>query len=176
MTDSSGYSPPSKGGNGCMDMTRLWLVWSLLLLPGLASAEVYRWVDDNGKVHFTDRPPPGRGEAVDIRPSPDADPAPSSLQVPDRQRMLDMYQHEREERQAAKAEEARQRAERERECRRTANALRRYRAGGPLYEDRPGGRHYFTAAEKDQEMAELRQLLTRHCGGVPADLQPKAGR
>jgi hypothetical protein len=29
----------------------------LLLLPVLAQAQMYRWVDDNGKVHFSDRAP-----------------------------------------------------------------------------------------------------------------------
>jgi hypothetical protein len=159
-----------------MGKTRLWLAWLLVLMPALASAEVYRWVDDSGKVHFTDRPPAGQGEQVEIRPAPAAAPASPPAGVPDRQRLLDMYQHEREQRQEEQAEQARQRAERERECRRAANTLRRYQAGGPLYEDRPGGRYFFTAAEKDQEMAELRALLNKQCGGVPADLQPKGGR
>lgn len=29
----------------------------LLLLPALAQAQMYRWVDDNGKIHYSDRPP-----------------------------------------------------------------------------------------------------------------------
>jgi len=37
------------------------LIWSLVFSFGLAfslgAAEVYKWVDENGVVHFTDRPP-----------------------------------------------------------------------------------------------------------------------
>lgn len=41
-------------------MTRLSLLTGLLALCASlpAAAEIYRWVDDNGRVHFTDQPPP----------------------------------------------------------------------------------------------------------------------
>ena len=35
-------------------MRQLWLV--ILLLPSLALAEVYRWTDANGRVHFGETP------------------------------------------------------------------------------------------------------------------------
>ena len=42
------------------------LLWVLLLLPG--HAEVYKWVDDRGRVHFTDRPPRGEdAERLSLR-------------------------------------------------------------------------------------------------------------
>lgn len=34
------------------------LVMAALVLPNLAGAEVYRWVDKNGKVNYSDVPPP----------------------------------------------------------------------------------------------------------------------
>ena len=34
------------------------LMGIVLLAAGLAQAQMYRWVDQDGKVHFTDRPPP----------------------------------------------------------------------------------------------------------------------
>lgn len=39
-----------------------------LIVPMLTGAEVYRWTDDQGRVHFGDRPPGNRpSEAVDVR-------------------------------------------------------------------------------------------------------------
>lgn len=35
--------------------TCLWIL--LFVLPVTASAQIYKWVDDNGKVHYTDKPP-----------------------------------------------------------------------------------------------------------------------
>ena len=37
---------------------RTWL-FILLLLPGMALAEIYRWVDSEGRVHFSDQPVKG---------------------------------------------------------------------------------------------------------------------
>ncbi|WP_018871709.1 DUF4124 domain-containing protein [Thioalkalivibrio sp. ALJ16] len=53
-----------------MIRTVTWLAWPLaaLLAPAFASADVYRWTDDQGNVHFGDRPPEGRtSESVDVR-------------------------------------------------------------------------------------------------------------
>ena len=33
---------------------------AMLVIPGTASAEVYKWVDEDGTVHFTDKPPPNQ--------------------------------------------------------------------------------------------------------------------
>lgn len=47
------------------------LLW-LTLVP--AQAEVYRWVDEDGSVHFTDDPPPDRkAEPVDLPPLPETE-------------------------------------------------------------------------------------------------------
>ena len=36
------------------------LLLILTLCCGLASAEVYKWTDENGKLHYSDKPPPGQ--------------------------------------------------------------------------------------------------------------------
>ena len=55
-------------------MTRFTLVFALALLfaPPAVDAQVYRWVDDQGRVHYSDRAPPGRASetvAIDSRPT-----------------------------------------------------------------------------------------------------------
>jgi glutaredoxin len=37
---------------------------ALLLLPALAQAQMYRWVDDSGKVHYSDQVPPSSAKSV----------------------------------------------------------------------------------------------------------------
>lgn len=49
-------------------MIRLCLVVLLLFSSGL-SAAVYQWVDENGKKHFSDTPPPDKTQAKDISDS-----------------------------------------------------------------------------------------------------------
>lgn len=40
---------------------------ALLLCAGAASAQMYKWVDANGKTHFTDTPPPASAKAAPIK-------------------------------------------------------------------------------------------------------------
>lgn len=52
---------------------RLTLFSLLLVLPMMAAAQVYRWVDEQGKVHFTQTPPPQgkfKGELKEVPPAP----------------------------------------------------------------------------------------------------------
>jgi hypothetical protein len=147
------------------------LLLLMLVPPGVALGEVYRWVDDSGRVHFSDKPHGDHGEKIELlEPPPTPQTAPQKL--PDRERLLQMYEQERRERQAVKAQRDRDRAHLKQQCQKVENTLRRYLAGGPLYDVQPDGtRRFYTAAEKDQELAKLRGVLKRHCGGVPADLR-----
>ena len=42
----------------------------LLLLPALAQAQMYRWTDANGKVHYSDRPPVSGAKNVQKQATP----------------------------------------------------------------------------------------------------------
>ena len=44
------------------------LLWCLALLPAAAQAGVYKWTDDQGRVHYSDAPPAtGKSEEVKVR-------------------------------------------------------------------------------------------------------------
>lgn len=51
-----------------MDVSRFLLSLILIFSSTIASAEIYKWVDQYGKTHFTDRPPAGqRSETVELK-------------------------------------------------------------------------------------------------------------
>ena len=56
-------------------MRKLFVLPVLALLPALAVAGVYKWVDDNGTVHYSDTPQPG-SEEVHVPPPQTYSPAP----------------------------------------------------------------------------------------------------
>lgn len=45
-----------------------YLLSLLLILPGLAAADIYRWVDDDGVVHYGDRPPRNAERVEELPP------------------------------------------------------------------------------------------------------------
>lgn len=52
-------------------LTTLFGIVLLAALPGITSAAIYKWVDENGQVQYTETPPPGGIEASEIKPPPE---------------------------------------------------------------------------------------------------------
>lgn len=63
-------------------MIRTCLIIAVILVPSVGAAEIYRWVDDAGRVHFSDRWNQG-SEKVATPAKPDSDAPASSLPQPD---------------------------------------------------------------------------------------------
>jgi len=77
----------------------------LILLTALsfpAFAEVYKWTDENGNVHFGSQPPPGEQEEVHIRESKTG-----SMVTEKQKRMMDRIDQKRETRHQEWMAEAR---------------------------------------------------------------------
>lgn len=51
-------------------MNRTILALACLLLPALAAAQLYKWVDKDGKVHYGDQPPPAAATKSVTAPPP----------------------------------------------------------------------------------------------------------
>ena len=90
-----------------MALSRIFLAFALAAAPLLAAAEVYRWVDDRGQVHYSQVPPPGRN-AQPVGPSAPPQAAPNQDSI--NQSLKD-----------AKAAEPKQKAEADRVAQTQAN-------------------------------------------------------
>jgi glutaredoxin len=60
---------------------------ALLLLPALAQAQLYRWVDDSGKVHYSDQAPATGAKGVQKKSAPGSPSASPQLPYPLQQAM-----------------------------------------------------------------------------------------
>ena len=69
-------------------MTRILFVVALVvLLPSLSMAEIYRWTDANGQVHFTDKADPAKEmKSVDVKIN-----SADSVPIPVRPQKVEMY-------------------------------------------------------------------------------------
>ncbi len=129
-------------------------------------AGVYKWVDKEGRVHFGDRPtsPQAQQFTLDKAPEPSNSAAPSAAQRQiTRQRMLDMYQQEREKREAARTKKKRDAKKLAQQCANARDRLRRYE-GSRLYKNLPNGeRRYFSEAEREKTISQLKGNIKRYC-------------
>lgn len=139
-------------------MRRLLLIATLL--PALAMAEIYRWTDEQGRVHFGQRPVAG-AEPVEVRP-----------QVVERDehtrereaRTQRFHDARREEQQQAAATAAAQRAERASECQDLRRRLAQIPEGFSYYRtDANGERIYYSDEETDTARRQLRERIAQRC-------------
>ena len=52
-----------------------------VLWPALASAEIYKWTDATGKLHYSQNPPPGTTKFEKVTPPPPPLPPSENLQA-----------------------------------------------------------------------------------------------
>lgn len=143
----------------------------LLLTAPAAVADVYRWTDDNGQVHFSQRPPPQGAQRIELpqggpgASAPDRDAA----QRRDRQqRLLDAYEYEREQEQARQARAEDEQRKADARCQELQRRWRRLSFPGPVYVSRAdGGRDYLNDEQRAAQKVQMRPAYVQACGREP---------
>lgn len=139
----------------------LFFVW----LSPLLQAEIYRWVDDNGRVHFSDSPVnKHQTEKVEVDHSRNSYGGGSVLE---RQRgLLEDYQ-QRDQQQAREArKEAWQKSNEERlkrNCLAAKDSLKRYEGSALYYLDDKGERVFYSDDERAKYLKKYRQQVAQNC-------------
>lgn len=138
------------------------LLVSVLLTAGLpATAQIYKWTDANGKVHYSDRKPADdHSEDVSERLGPvnvtDSEPT----QEPGEQ--LPETEAERIQKQNEQREQARVHAARMKQCAKARDRLRKL--SGPVYFEREDGSTFtITEEQRAEQEQQLRQAIERYC-------------
>jgi hypothetical protein len=127
----------------------------MLALPATAS-EIYRWVDDQGVVHYTDRPDRQGAERLTVRVSAPSDTAPRVSAQPRAQGELMSESVAEQEAAAAAAREA--------NCQSASQRLQSLQAAPRLYREGAGGaREYLDDAEIELVLAEAAKLVEAWC-------------
>lgn len=141
------------------------LLLALCALPLLAGAQVYRWVDEQGKVHYTDKPPPeARARATDIESRP-TDPEQVKAQEAAREARLEYYRKLRETDEKIEAAQAKRRAMEEARCRDARAWLEKLQGARRLYRvNEQGEREYYSAEEAAAAREQARADVEKYCG------------
>ncbi len=145
----------------------------LLLLVSAASSGgergFYRWVDDQGRVHFGDRPPVGQGQALSL-PAGKTPPVDTDQRQRDaerrkaRQRLLDVYEEERRSGELARQKAQQQAAKRQQRCLQARRKVSTYERSQALYDRQPdGSRRYLSGPERRAEIEDARQHVEQWC-------------
>ncbi len=147
------------------------LAWLLVAAP--AAAQMYKWVDKDGKVRYGDTPPLGT-KATLMRGAASAASAPAPAGKAAGKGALSPAEQEKEYRQ--RQEEARKasdkvqqdqqaKSERNEGCERSQEYLRTLESGQRIARSNPNGeRYYLTEDQVAQETAKARAAVAKACG------------
>ncbi|WP_150548571.1 DUF4124 domain-containing protein [Pseudomonas marincola] len=137
------------------------LLLCVLLLPALASAEIYRWTDASGQVHFEQRPNGAGAQRVEVKPQVvERDQATRERQA----RTERFYDARRDEQAQAAAATAERRAKTEQTCTKLRKQLEQMPEGYRYYRpDADGERSYYSDQEMDAARQHLRSEIGKNC-------------
>lgn len=134
-----------------------------ITMPALAN-DIYKYVDEDGTVHYVDRPTGAESEerVAFVARSRTANSSPSGDAGPDwRER-----RESRQEAERAAEEEASQQAERDKLCRESRDRLQQYNQARRLYrEDEQGERVYLDEEQVAEARQKLADLIEENCNG-----------
>lgn len=138
------------------------------LASGQGGAEIYRWVDSSGQVHFGERPMADDAQRIEL-PADNRGPGPAvpsdAARRARQQRMLEAFEYDRERKTQQEAEAAQRARRLAAECERARRYWRQLNFPGPIYKtDDNGQRRYLDDAERAAEKDRLRPMYRKVCG------------
>lgn len=149
-----------------------------ILLICLASSvcygEIYKWVDESGKVHYSQTPPNEAAEKIEVpseaenvQGTSESIDQPTS-NIENQKKYSDYLEQERLERKEKRDRKKQERAEARTKCHQTRAQLEDMNQGGILYYelDEKGERKFVADKRIEARKESLRKYLQRNCGGA----------
>ncbi|WP_036190872.1 DUF4124 domain-containing protein [Marinobacter lipolyticus] len=143
------------------------LLTLLLLSPPASLAEVYRWVDAEGRTHFGDRPPT---QAASQEVKVESAPARVDNAARDRQQKMNAFleqrQQERDQQRAADAKAEKQAAKRAELCTKMRARLKHMDSVSTFYNLNEEGERVFVSESENTRIRErFRKKVNETCSG-----------
>jgi hypothetical protein len=153
-------------------MTR-YIPFALCFLVLPAWAELYKWTDENGKVHYSDQPPPGdvkKSETVKAPPAPPtsavagAKPSATAKTPAEQEMEFRKRRLEAAEAEAKAQKEADAAAEKKLNCERATAQVASLQRGGRISHPGPNGEQiYLNDDEIAKELVNARKTADSWC-------------
>ncbi|SFK47825.1 DUF4124 domain-containing protein [Methylophaga sulfidovorans] len=147
------------------DNLKLSLIILSATLSSTASADIYKWVDDQGQVHYSQQAPESApAELIKTPPPPSVDPAQAQREVDALIAQQKAAEQEKQQAQQQAEQQAAQEAELEKQCQDAKDALTAYQnhPGGRFY-DEDGNLQRIKEEDRQQKIQELSNNIKQHC-------------
>jgi len=143
------------------------ILFLLLCLPALTLGGMYRWVDDQGNVVYSQSPPPDGRRVREIAPPPaPAEPPEAAGKRLERTlESLEQSSRKREKRKEELAKRKKTEEERRRRCQAARRNLETLTTRPPNTLFQVGENEYrrFTPEERQRQIDELQKIIEKNC-------------
>jgi len=137
----------------------------LMLVAQFSSAEIYKWVDEHGRVHYDDKPPVHmQKEALNIRKDNNAVKGLSGERAEKRKKLLDAIDEDRQLKKEQEAKEKKKKAKMLKQCHVARDNLKLYQRSRSVYDlDKDGNRVTLPTSARDQVIANIKKQIKQFC-------------
>ncbi len=127
-------------------------------------SEVYKWVDDDGKVVYGDKPTTSNAEKIKIKDAPEKDQL-YQERFKKQQKLLNVIQEERDEKISLKKEEKEKKVQQKLKCAEIIKALQKTKDASFLYEktDNPDNPKFLSDEERKIEEEKYEKYIQKNC-------------
>ena len=136
-----------------------------LVFSGPVSAEIYKWTDEHGRVHYGDKPGDNVAQEVEVEKHDEVQPNKKSINRKiKQQRLLQLFAEEREEKKKEKIDAKNEKIKLRNTCNEARHYHNRILSSGYLYdEDEAGNQRILTTEEFEQHLGETEQFIEKYC-------------
>jgi hypothetical protein len=135
-----------------------------------AHAEIYKWTDEQGRVHFSDKPPGENTSQYHLRTPASTSSSSNEVTPGDAERrikqrkLMESLEADRLEKEQAVAKQKQQQAARERKCQYARAELRANKDANLIYDyDAQGNRVYLNEAQKQKYLKSKYAAVQKWC-------------
>lgn len=135
---------------------------------GNCYAEMYKWVDADGQVHYSQKPPAGDVEVTTVKPPPKVDTEKALKELEERENMLKGIDEERNKKAEEQNISQEEQATKQKNCELARDKLSRVINNPRVYsKDKDGNRYKIAEEERQEKITQARKEINEYCKGVP---------
>ncbi len=137
----------------------------MMVISGmLAHAEIYKWIDENGRTYYGEKPPDENATRLDINNTPSTVEESVEERLEKREKLLEIYEEERNIKKEQKLKAEQEEIQKKRKCIQLADRLKSMERGGTYYIlDEDGNRKYVSEETVSETRKALEDTYNREC-------------
>ncbi|VAW67528.1 hypothetical protein MNBD_GAMMA08-1074 [hydrothermal vent metagenome] len=144
-------------------MLKIILISVFCFYTNISLAEIYKWTDENGQIHYGDKPLVDSKE-MDIDISKQGHIKVNGTREEKRRKLLETYNDDKQREDKEKAKRKKQKKKQERGCVLSKDRMKRFQRARSLYDlDKDGNRVTMSNEQREKSINELRNKIIKYC-------------